>query len=166
MLRIAALRQHDQKFLTAPADTVAVILGTFPQSLGDCLENEITAVVPVGVVELFEKVDIAHREGEALASSAGVGDKLVKLLLAEAAVGKPGQNVLLDEQTKGCLHIDKRMGHGTKFILARQQIRWDGIGQKPLGNLLEGLLRLLNYRHKIMGLPVRPEEGKHDRSKS
>ena len=62
----------------------------------------------VGIVNLFEKVNISDGERKRMAGGSGFLEDLPQLLVSAAAVVQLGQGILLDHGTKRTLH-----GQGT-----------------------------------------------------
>ena len=68
----------------------------------------IPAFMTVGIVNLFEKVNISDGERTRMAGGSGFLEDLPQLFVSAAAVVQLGQGILLDHGTKRTLH-----GQGT-----------------------------------------------------
>ena len=68
----------------------------------------IPAFMTVGIVNLFEKVNISDGECKRMAGGSGFLENLPQLFVSAAAVVQLGQGILLDHGTKRTLH-----GQGT-----------------------------------------------------
>ena len=68
----------------------------------------IPAFMTVGIVNLFEKVNISDGERKRMAGGSGFLEDLPQLFVSAAAVVQLGQGILLDHGTKRTLH-----GQGT-----------------------------------------------------
>ncbi len=74
----------------------------------DVFQYGIPAFMTVGIVNLFEKVNISDGERKRMAGGSGFLEDLPQLFVSAAAVVQLGQGILLDHGTKRTLH-----GQGT-----------------------------------------------------
>lgn len=71
-------------------------------------QHGIPAFMTVGIVNLFEKVNISDGERKRTAGGSGLLEDLAQFFVSAAAVVQLGQGILLDHGTKRALH-----GQGT-----------------------------------------------------
>ena len=74
----------------------------------DIFQYGIPTFMTVGIVNLFEKVNISDGERKRMAGGSGFLEDLPQLFVSAAAVVQLGQGILLDHGTKRTLH-----GQGT-----------------------------------------------------
>ena len=74
----------------------------------DIFQYGIPTFVTVGIINLFEKVNISDGERKRMAGGSGFLEDLPQLFVSAAAVVQLGQGILLDHGTKRTLH-----GQGT-----------------------------------------------------
>jgi hypothetical protein len=88
---------HDE-FVAAKTGHDVCDAGCRAQALGDRLEQEVAAVMPKGVVDLFETVDVEEMHGEAGAPHRQSRDLSVQSLDQLGAVGEARQRVVMREK--------------------------------------------------------------------
>ena len=95
---------HDE-LVAAQSSGNIIDAGNRAQPLGDRLEQEITGVVPEGVIDLLEVVEVDEVHGEAPAPQAEDGKRILQRLDQLGAIGEAGQRVVMGEEADAPIHL-------------------------------------------------------------
>jgi hypothetical protein len=105
LIRLAIDEQHHE-FVAAPASGEVGTASGMVEALAKFLEDSVTGLVAVGVVDLLEIVDVDQNDNQGQALAFGAGNLCFEALFGIAAVVKAGQGIEHREAAKHfCLDL-------------------------------------------------------------
>ena len=90
--RLAAREQHDE-LVAAVARGDVVVLGVGDERVGDLAQHRVTGLVPVGVVDLLEVVDVEHEQADRRGQALRPRHLSLERLVEQPPVGEAGERV-------------------------------------------------------------------------
>src|SRR5439155_11995274 len=88
-----SLWQQEDKLIAAKASRNIVVTQVAPHNVSHHLEDIITHIVPVRIIDLLEEIDVEHQHGKSTMIPRTDRDELIQLTLQVGAVQKAGERV-------------------------------------------------------------------------